>query len=130
MTRMATRTPVGRSRAAQARTWKTSQSLSRDEIPLRPELGKASCGGGRFERQLKDDLIMLWTIEDRLSPAARRQMLHWLRAGRTESDDLGSEDMRAYAWWHLRVRGLCQRIEELREFSRRRRQKADAPEAG
>jgi len=84
----------------------------------------------RLAEQLKDALLLLGIVRERLSPDGRRQMLECLRAGRMDLDDFADGDMRAYAKWYLRVQGLRQTIGELRGFRRRPRQQPAAVERG
>ena len=97
---------------------------------LRPEFDKRRFKADRLQEQLKDALLILGIVRERLSPDGRRQMLEHLRAGRMEIDDFTDGDMRAYAKWYLRVQRLRQSIRELRGFRRRPRQQPAAVETG
>jgi len=97
---------------------------------LRPEFDKRRFKAGRLEEQLKDALLILGVVRERLSPDGRRQMLERLRAGRMDLDDFADGDMRAYTKWYLRVQRLRQSIRELRGFRRGPRQQPAAVETG
>jgi len=84
----------------------------------------------RLQEQLKDALLILGIVRERLSPGERGEMLEHLRAGRMDLDDFAGGDMRAYAKWYLRVQRLRQSIGELRGFRRRPRQQPAAVETG
>ena len=84
----------------------------------------------KLEEQLRNDSIMLSIIRERLSPEARLELLKRLRSDRMDPDDISDADARAYAKWYRRVRGLRQRIRELRDLSRWRRERAAAAAVG
>jgi len=88
---------------------------------LRGPFDAARYKADKLQEQLRNDLFMLDTVRERLSPEAREQVRTQASRPEVDLDDFADADQRAYAKWLRRVRRLSQEIYELREFSRRRR---------
>ena len=89
--------------------------------------------GGGFDRirykadkvreQLKDLLILLGIVNDRVKTRAKYLVLKYLRMGIIELEHIENNDMRALARLYLRARRMRTEIAELWEASERRRQR-------
>jgi len=77
-----------------------------------------------LREQLKDTIIMLSIVRDRLPGMAARQVLKYLEHGVLELEHIVNEDMQALGRLYLRARNLQQRIAALQQRSREREQRA------
>ena len=87
---------------------------------LRPGFDKVRYKAERLREQLKDVLIMLSIVKERLPGRARYLVLNYLRRGIIELDHIVSHDMRAVARHYLRAKRLRAEIARLRKVSRQR----------
>jgi hypothetical protein len=85
-----------------------------------PELDKARYKADKLREELRDVLIMLSIVKERLPGRAKYLVLKYLRMGVIDEEHIVSEDMRALAKLHRRARRLQEQIAELREVSRER----------
>jgi hypothetical protein len=101
--------------------WGAFASVDFDRI--RPEFDKALYKADKLREQLKDTLIMLSTVSERL-PKAQYRVLKSLRMGVIELDHINDMDMLTVARLWLRVERLREEIDLLRSASwaRQRRQ--------
>ena len=92
-----------------------------------PELDKARYKADKLREELRDVLIMLSIVKERLPGKAMHLVLKYLRTGVIGDEHIVNEDMRAWARLHARARWMQEQIAELREASwTRRRKKAAA----
>ena len=87
---------------------------------------KAQYKADKLKEKLKDALIMLGIVRERLPGRARYLVLKRLQQGVIRMEDIVNEDMRAIAKWHLRAERLRQQIRELEEAANRRRERRQA----
>ena len=87
---------------------------------LRPRFDKVRYRIDQLREELKDAVIMLSIVRERLPGRAKHLALKYLRMGLIAFDHIVDGDMRAIAKWYLRVRRLRERISEL-ELARQRR---------
>ena len=88
---------------------------------------KARYKADKVAEQLKDLLILLSIVNERIKTWAKYVVLKYLSMGVIEVEHIGDNDMRALAKLYLRIRRMRKEIAELREASeRRRQQKAEA----
>jgi hypothetical protein len=88
---------------------------------------KARYKADKVREQLKDVLILLSIVNDRIASPAKYLVLKYLRMGIIEFGHIVNEDMAALARLYLRARRMRQEINELREASERRhRRRAEA----
>ena len=85
-----------------------------------PEFDKARYKADRLRERLRDVLIMVSIVSERL-PKARRQVLKYVESGVIGLDQIVNEDMRALAGLYLRARRLQAEIRQLQEASSQRR---------
>ena len=92
-----------------------------------PEFDKARYKADRLQERLRDVLIMLSIVSDRL-PVAKYKVLKYLAKGWLKLEDIKNEDMGALGKLYLKARRLQKEIRELREASwaRRRARVAEA----
>ena len=86
---------------------------------LRPAFDKVRYKMDRLREELRDAVIMLSVITDRLPGRSKYMVLKHLRMGVIDVDHIINGDMRAIAKWFLRTRRLRKEIEELRRARRR-----------
>jgi hypothetical protein len=91
-----------------------------DFLRLREPFDKARYKADKLAEQLRWAVIMLGTVQERLSMEARLEVLALIRSG-VDLDAIAGEDRHSYAKWYMRARSLREQIRELREFSRQRR---------
>ena len=89
---------------------------------IQPELDKARYKADKLRERLKDTVITLEMIKERLPGKQKYQVLKLLRKGVIELDHISNEDMRGLGRFYLRALRLRREIQELEEASRRRRQ--------
>ena len=87
---------------------------------IRPEFDKALYKADKLSEQLRDVVIMLSIVRERL-PKARYKVLKYVKLGILELEDIADEDMRGFARLYLRALRLQKQIAELREASWKRR---------
>jgi hypothetical protein len=90
-----------------------------DFNPIRPEFDKARNKAEKLREQLKDTLIMLSTVSERL-PRAQYRVLKYRCIGVIELDHISDMDMPAVAKMFLRVQRLLEELDLLRTASRSR----------
>ena len=88
---------------------------------LRPPFDKARYKLDRLREELKDAVIMLSVVTDRIPGRSKYMVLKYLRMGVIDVEHIANDDMRVIAKWYLRTRRLGKQIEELRRARRRRR---------
>ena len=89
----------------------------------RPEFDKARYKAEKLCEKLKDVLIMLSIVKDRIPGREKYQVLKQLRLGVMELEDVVDFDMWSLARLWLRARRLRRQIAGLEEASWRRRQR-------
>ena len=92
-----------------------------DFARLRPPFDKARYKAERLREQLRNDLIMLDIVRERVRPQARGRVRRLALDTEVDLDSIDNPTEWTYAKWLRRVRHLSDEIRELREFSRRRR---------
>ena len=92
-----------------------------DFYRLRPPLDKVRYKMDRLREELKDAVIMLSIVSERIPGRSKYMVLKYVRMGVIDVEHIANDDMRAIAKWYTRVRRLEAQIEELRRARRRRR---------
>ena len=88
---------------------------------------KARYKAEKVREQLKDVLILLSIVNDRIASPAKYLVLKYLRMDIIEFGHIVNEDVAALARLYLRAKRMRQEINELREASERRhRRRAEA----
>ena len=82
---------------------------------------KARYKADKLKEQLRNTLITLSIISERLPGRAKYQVLKFLDMGIIDFDHIVNEDMQAMARRHLQAKRLQREIRELREYSRSKR---------
>jgi hypothetical protein len=77
----------------------------------------------KVAEQLKDLLILLSIVNERIKTRAKYMALKYLRMGIIELEHIVDNDTRALARLYLRAKKMRKEIAELREASERRRQR-------
>ena len=90
---------------------------------LRPSFDKVRYKADKLRDQLKDVLIMLNIVKERLPGTAKCLVLKCLRMGIIELDHIVDSDMLALAKYCSRAKRLRAEIAPLREVSRQRQEK-------
>jgi len=90
---------------------------------LRPVFDKARYKADRLREELKDVLIMLSIINERLPDRKKYLVLKYLRMGWIGLEDIANEEMRSIARWYLRAQRLRQQIRTLSLASKDRHSK-------
>ena len=85
----------------------------------RPEFDKARYKAEKLREELRDALIILDIVKERLPGKAKYRVLKYLRMGVIDFEDIASDDMRDIARLYLRVRRLQREIGEATEASSR-----------
>ena len=88
-----------------------------------PGIDKARYKAGKLREQLKDLLIMVSIVKERLPGKAKYLVLKYLRMGIIELEHVVSEDMVVLVRMHGRAEKLREEIAMLEEASVRRRQR-------
>ena len=88
----------------------------------RPEFDKARYKAEKLRERLKDVLIMLSIVKERLPGKAKYLVLKYLRMGVIGPEDVVSEDMRVMAGLYEKARRMQREICDLEEASRRRQE--------
>ena len=84
------------------------------------EFDKALYKAEKLREQMRDLVIRMGIVKERLSGTAKYQVLKYLRMGVIGLEDVAVEDMRHLGGLYLRARRLRKEIRELEELSRRR----------
>ena len=84
---------------------------------------KARYKADKVREQLKDLLILLSIVNERIETRAKYLVLKYLQMGIIELEHIVNDDMRALARLYLRARKMRKEVAELREASERRRQR-------
>jgi hypothetical protein len=84
---------------------------------------KARYGAEKLREGLRDTLIMLAIVKERLPGKAASLVLKYLRMGIITTEHIVNEDMMALAKLYLEVRRKREEIGRLHEASRRRRER-------
>jgi len=87
-----------------------------------PEFDKARYKAEKIRERLKDVLIMVSIVKERLPGRAKYLVLKYLRMGIIGPEDVVNGDMRALASLYEKARRLQKEIRALEEASRRRRE--------
>ncbi len=88
---------------------------------LRPAFDKARYKADKLREELRDLVIRLGLINERLPQKGKGLVLKYLRMGVLDLDEIVHDDMRIMARLYLRARRIRQEIRDLEDFSRRRR---------
>jgi hypothetical protein len=88
---------------------------------LRPKFDKARYKAAKLREELRDLVIRLGLISERLPSRGKGLVLKYVRMGMLEPEHIVHEDMRIMVRLYLRARRLRQEIQELEESSRKRR---------
>jgi len=88
----------------------------------RPEFDKARYKAEKLRERLKDVLIMLGIVKERLPGKAKYLVLKYLRMGVIGPEDVVSEDMRVMAGLYEKARRMQREICDLEEASRQRQE--------
>jgi len=86
----------------------------------RGAVDRARCKAAALREKLKDVLILLSIVRERLPGNAKYRVLKYLRMGLIGMGDIVNDDMLALARLHARARKLREEIRMLEEASRRR----------
>jgi hypothetical protein len=81
---------------------------------LRPAFDRARYKVDKLREELKDVLIMLSIVHERLPDRKKYLVLKYLKMGWIGIDDIANEEMRSIARWYLRAEKLRQQIRALR----------------
>jgi hypothetical protein len=85
-----------------------------------PESNKVAYKIHKLREELRDALILLSVVRDRMPGRAKYQLLKYLQMGIIDFEHLEDEDMRILARYHLRARRIEQEIRELEAVRRQR----------
>ena len=96
---------------------------------IRPAFDKVRYKMDRLREELKDAVIMLSIVSERIPGRSKYMVLKYLRMGVIDIEHIANDDMRAIAKWYLRTRRLGKQIEELRQVRKRRWLQALEPSA-
>jgi len=88
-----------------------------------PSFDRARYKADKLREQLKDVLILLGIVNDRIKTRDKYVVLKYLRMGIIALEDIIDSDMAALARLYLRARRMREEIAALREASERRRQR-------
>jgi hypothetical protein len=106
--------------------WGVALSIA-SSLRIKPEFDKARYKAEKLREQMKDLLILIGIVKERLPGRAKYLVLKYLKLGVIELEDIVSQDMRMLAKMYLRARKLQEDIAKLQEAGRSRRQrKAEA----
>ena len=86
-----------------------------------PQFDKARYKADKLREKLKDVLIMLSIVKERLPGRAKYLVLKHLKTDVVRVEHIVNDDMLAVARWYLRAKNLRQEIAELEELSYRKR---------
>ena len=96
---------------------------------LRPAFDKVRYKMDRLREELKDAVIILSIVSERIPGRSKYMVLKYVRMGVIDIEHITNDDMRAIAKWYLRTRRLGKQIEELRQVRKRRWPQAFEPSA-
>ena len=88
---------------------------------LRPAFDKVRYKAHKLREELRDAVIMLGIVVERVPGRAKYLVLKYLRMGIIEAEHIVGPDMQAIAKWYLRVRRLRGELRKLEEAGRGRR---------
>ena len=88
---------------------------------LRGPFDKARYKADRLREELKDAVIMLSIVNERVAGRMKYLVLKQLRMGIIDFEHIVDADMRTIAKWYLRVRRLREEISQIEQARRRRR---------
>jgi len=94
---------------------------------LKPTFDKARYKADKLREELKDVLIMLSIVNERLPDRKKYLVLKYLKMGWIGIEDIANEEMRSIARWYLRADKLRQQIRALRLASLDRSAKKAEP---
>ena len=89
----------------------------------RPSLDKARFKADKLKEQLRDLVIMISIVNERIEGKAKYKVLKYVKMGIMEVDDISNWDLWHLANFYLRALRLRKEIVELKEASRRRKEK-------
>ena len=88
---------------------------------LTPPFDRARYKADKLREELKDAVIMLSIVMERVQSNSKYVVLKYLRMGLIDFEHIVDGDMRGVAKWYLRVRRLREQISELEQARVRRR---------
>lgn len=88
---------------------------------LTPPFDRARYKADKLREELKDAVIMLSIVMERVQGNSKYVVLKYLRMGLIDFEHIVDGDMRVVAKWYLRVRRLREQISELEQARVRRR---------
>ncbi len=88
-----------------------------------PEFDKAKYKADKLGEQLKDLVIMINIVSDRIPGKAKYAILKQVRMGIIEADDIEDWNMWQLAKLHVRIIDLRKQVSELREASKQREER-------
>lgn len=86
-----------------------------------PEFDKARYKADRLQEKLRNDLIILDVVRERVKPEARAAIRRLALHTQADLDDIENYAEWAYGRWLRHIRDLSREIRDLRNFSRQRR---------
>jgi len=90
---------------------------------LRPEFDKARYKADKLKEQLKDVLITIAMLNERIKKTVKYKILKLVRLGHIEADQIKDFDMWQLAKYYMRALKLSEEIRRLRKYSRDCRKK-------
>lgn len=91
---------------------------------IRPEFDKARYKADKLQEQLRDDLIMLDVVRERVDPRAREAVRALALHTETDLEAIENPSEWSYARYLRRIKRLAAEIRDLRQYSRWRRWRA------
>ena len=88
-----------------------------------PEFDKAKYKADKLNEQLKDLKILISMLNDRVKDKAKGRILKYVRIGVIDVDDISNWDLWMLAKYYMRALWLQKQIRELREASRKKKEK-------
>jgi hypothetical protein len=92
----------------------------------RPEHSKLRYKAEQMKEQLKDRVIMLYIISDRIPGKAKWEILRLVRKGRLDTDDIENWDMWQLAVNYMQALRFKQQIKQMLKRSRQKREEKAA----
>jgi hypothetical protein len=89
---------------------------------MQPEFDKAKYKADKLREQLKDLLILIYIINDRISSKAKYKILKLVRTSVIEIDDISNWDMWLLSKYYMKAISLRNQIKKLQDASKRRRE--------
>ena len=90
---------------------------------LQPKFDKSRYKADKLREELRDLVIRLGLISERLPRKGRGLVLKYVRMGVLDLDEIVHDDMRVMARLYLRARRIRQEIRDLEDFGRKKRLK-------